>query len=66
MTTKFVVSAHLLNGSNVVFINKEHIKNVETQTFSDVDVYLSEQDITDLYNRMMEERANNELKTTIV
>lgn len=59
MTTKFVVSAHLLNGSNVVFINKEHIKNVETQTFSDVDIYLSEQEITDLYNRMMEERANH-------
>ena len=66
MTTKFVVSAHLLNGSNAVFINKEHIKNVKTQTFSDVDIYLSEQEITDLYNRMMEERANNELKTTIV
>lgn len=59
MTTKFVVSAHLLNGSNVVFINKEHVKNFETQTFSDVDIYLSEQEITDLYNRMMEECVNH-------
>lgn len=48
----FVVNAFLLNGSNVVFIDKDHLKNAESQTFWDVEIYLSEEEIRNLYHRL--------------
>ena len=51
---KLIVQAHLLNGSNVVFLEKNHLKNADALDFSEVDIYLTEQEITDLYSRMKE------------
>ncbi|WP_431030323.1 hypothetical protein [Lysinibacillus sp. LZ02] len=48
----YAIQAHLLKGSNVVFMDKNHIKNAETQEFDEVTVYLSKKEIIDLYTRM--------------
>lgn len=58
---KFAIEAFLLEGSNVVFMDKSHLNNKEVLNFKDVTIFLSDEEIEKLHKRMKEEREDRNI-----
>lgn len=51
----FVVKGVRLKGSDCVFVGEDSVKNAENYPMEDVTVYISEEEIIQLYKRIQED-----------